>query len=71
MITKLEIRLDLNGNKTLRISTTKGTLKVQTNGNLPGVHKNGLTWATFDELQQYYRSYGSDRAKEILEIDGY
>ena len=44
------IGCDRNGNKTLRCSSVEGGFTIQTNGNLPRTHRDGVTSATDAEV---------------------
>jgi hypothetical protein len=68
MITKLELQLDGNGNKALRIVTDNGTVRVQTNGNLPITHRYGIGLETVAEVIEYVHSCGTNREKEIMKL---
>jgi hypothetical protein len=59
---------DRNGNKTLRCSSVDGGFTVQTNGNLPRTHRDGVTVETDAEVCAYVRRHGTDRQRRILGI---
>ena len=59
---------DKNGNKTLRCSSVEGGFSIQTNGNLPHTHRDGVTEATDAEVCAYVRRHGGDRRRRILGI---
>ena len=59
---------DRNGNKTLRCSSVEGGFTIQTNGNLPQTHRDGVTVATDAEVCAYVRRHGTDRQRRILGI---
>ena len=60
---------DKNGNKLLRVKTSgRGGFAIQTNGNLPRTHRDGVTAATDAEVCDYVRRHGSERQKRILGI---
>ena len=59
---------DKNGNKTLRCSSVEGSFTIQTNGNLPQTHRDGVTVATDAEVCAYVRRHGTDRQRRILGI---
>ena len=59
---------DRNGNKTLRCSSIEGAFTLQTNGNLPGTHRDGVTSATDAEVCAYVRGLGNERRRRILGI---
>ena len=51
---KLEIKKDRNGNKTLSVKTLENrAFSIQTNGNLPETHRDGITQGTGKELINY------------------
>ena len=66
----LKLGRDRNGNKVLRVSRRGARgFSVQTLGNLPRVHRNGLDvdYATaLSELRAYVAQYGTARQKELL-----
>ena len=57
-----------NGNKTLKVWSMYGGkgFTIQTCGNLPDTHKNGITARTDLELCAYVGRYGTSRQKHIL-----
>ena len=57
---------DRNGNKVLRVSDRERGFSIQTNGNLPDTHHNGVTAATRDEVLAYVRRYGTRRQRTIV-----
>ena len=59
---------DRNGNKTLRCSSVEGGFTIQTNGNLPKTHRDGVTWETDAEVCAYVRGLGNERRRRILGI---
>ena len=59
---------DRNGNKTLRCSSVEGAFTIQTNGNLPRTHRDGVTSATDAEVCAYVRGLGNERRRRILGI---
>lgn len=48
--------MDINGNKTLYILRGDKTLRIQTNGNLPKTHRDGIGSWTEAEVDAYHRS---------------
>ena len=59
---------DRNGNKTLRCSSVEGSFTIQTNGNLPRTHRDGVTAETDAEVCAYVRGLGNERRRRILGI---
>ena len=59
---------DKNGNKTLRCSSVEGGFSIQTNGNLPRTHRDGVTVETDAEVCEYVARHGGDRRRRILGI---
>ena len=59
---------DKNGNKILHCSSVDGGFSIQTNGNLPQTHRDGVTTATDAEVCAYVRRHGTERQKRILDI---
>ena len=60
---------DKNGNKLVRVKTSgRGGFSIQTNGNLPQTHRDGVTSETDAEVCAYVRRHGSERQKRILDI---
>ena len=59
---------DKNGNKTLRCSSVEGGFSIQTNGNLPRTHRDGVTAGTDAEVCEYVSRHGNARRKRILGI---
>jgi hypothetical protein len=66
---KYALSLDPNGNRILRVwpanSRARG-FSIQTNGNLPVTHRNGICFSTPLEVAAHVRLYGTARQKEIL-----
>jgi hypothetical protein len=64
MKTPFSITRDINGNKRLRVSVPgHRAFSIQTNGNLPTTHRDGVCPATVDEVAGYVASYGTDSQK--------
>ena len=60
---------DRNGNKILRCSSREGGgFTIQTNGNLPATHRDGVTTGTDAEVCAYVVKHGNARRKHILGI---
>lgn len=60
---------DKNGNKVVRVKTSgRGGFTIQTNGNLPQTHRDGVTSATDAEVCAYVRRHGGARRMRILDI---
>ena len=59
---------DKNGNKILRCSSVEGGFTIQTNGNLPATHRDGVTTGTDAEVCEYVARHGNARRKRILGI---
>lgn len=64
-----KIGRDTNGNKTVRVipSTGRG-FSIQTNGNLPITHRDGIHRDTGAEVELYVRKHGTARQKAIMDI---
>lgn len=66
----MKISRDTNGNKILKIESgdlngARG-FSVQTLGNLPKTHRDGIFSGTRDELAAYINEHGSDRQKTLV-----
>jgi hypothetical protein len=60
MIKKLEIKMDINGNKALKISfDDRRGFSIQTNGNLPVTHDKGINYFTLAEISTYLSKCGT------------
>ena len=59
---------DRNGNKIVHCSSREGGFAIQTNGNLPRTHRDGVTVETDAEVRAYVAAHGSERQKRILGI---
>ena len=59
---------DKNGNKILRCSSVEGGFSIQTNGNLPATHRDGVTAGTDAEVCEYVTRHGNARRRRILGI---
>jgi hypothetical protein len=69
MKTKSEYTLsrDINGNRTLKIHPGNGRgFSIQTNGNLPATHRDGITERTGAEVSAYVSEHGSDAQRSAL-----
>ena len=51
----MKIKMDKNGNKTLYIVRDNKTSRIQTNGNLPMTHRDGIGSWTEYEIDLYYK----------------
>ena len=67
---------DVNGNKTVKVIGTDGrSFSVQTNGNLPGIHRQDIphrrqaTHSERREIECYIQNYGTDRQGDILGLE--
>ena len=62
-----KIKRDRNGNKVcfVKVPGERG-FSIQTNGNLPNTHRDGVCKLTEDEVETYILSYGTRRQKTIL-----
>jgi hypothetical protein len=64
---KYAIARDTNGNKTLRITPPHGRgFSIQTNGNLPATHRDGITERTEAEARAYVAEHGTPRQRHAL-----
>ena len=60
---------DTNGNKVVRVKTSgRRGFSIQTNGNLPQTHRDGVTVETDAEVCAYVAAHGTARQKRILGI---
>lgn len=60
---------DGNGNKVLKVKPAKGkAFSIQTNGNLPNTHSNGVTGHTRDEVLKYVADHGTVNQCKIVGI---
>ena len=63
----LSIGFDRNGNRILRVKPINAHgFSVQTLGNLPETHRNGLGEHTPGELRAYVAAHGTPRQKSLL-----
>lgn len=66
-MTTYTIARDLNGNKVCKVKPAGSrAFSIQTSGNLPLTHSNGVTEETPFEVAAYVRAYGTNRQKEAL-----
>lgn len=70
----ISLSRDKNGNKIIKLSksadwpeASRG-FSVQTNGNLPKTHQDGIGPWTEYELEAYIRKYGTTRQKFMLHV---
>jgi hypothetical protein len=62
-----KIGYDSNGNKVCRVSCGgERGFSIQTNGNLPNTHRDGVCKLTEHEVETYILSHGTKRQKAIL-----
>jgi len=57
---------DINGNKLLKVKCQGKGFTIQTNGNLPKTHSQGLGGWTSGELAYYVRTCGTVRQRKLL-----
>lgn len=62
-----KLRVDGNGNKVLKVcfNLSRG-FSVQTLGNLPMTHRDGIGFWTADELSDYVSRHGTKRQKVLV-----
>ena len=61
------ISRDKNGNRVLRIRPPRGRgFSIQTNHNLPGTHRDGVTARTKEEVLAHVTKYGTDTQRAAL-----
>lgn len=67
----MKLKYDKNGNKVLMVQFSDGKrgFSIQTLGNLPETHRNGITSATDAEVRDYLTKHGTLRQKELYGID--
>jgi len=60
-----KIGRDKNGNKTVKVTHAglRG-FSIQTNGNLPRTHRDGVGSWTQGEVSEYVKNYGTEKQKE-------
>lgn len=60
---------DVNGNRTLRVKPKSSrAFTIETNGNLPETHRQGVCEATPSEVSAYVRQFGTERQRQLLGI---
>lgn len=60
---------DRNGNKVVRVfAPGERGFGIQTNGNLPNTHRDGITAATADEVRAYVRRHGTRRQRAVVGV---
>lgn len=68
----MRIDFDTNGNRILKIEGsdlgTKRGFSIQTLGNLPDTHRNGVTGNTDAEVRDFLQKHGTKRQKELYGI---
>lgn len=58
---------DTNGNRIVRVTVPGARpFTIQTNGNLPETHRNGICPATSGEVKDYVIQFGTVRQRELL-----
>ena len=69
MKTQFTISRDRNGNRICRVKLGSAReFSIQTNGNLPATHRNGICDQTAREVVEYVRHVGTPRQRHLLEI---
>lgn len=64
---KYAIARDINGNRILRITPSQGRgFSIQTNGNLPETHRDGITERTEAEARAYVAEHGTPHQKHAF-----
>ena len=68
----MKISSDINGNRVVKIESSdlaggRG-FSIQTLGNLPQTHRNGIGPYTDDEIRKYLEMFGSARQKELFGV---
>lgn len=63
----LGIGRDRNGNRVLRVGVEGGRgFSVQTNGNLPRTHRDGVGSWTWGEVAYWVQRHGTERQRAVL-----
>lgn len=64
---QFKIAMDRNGNRVVRcqVEGARG-FSIQTNGNLPKTHRDGVGPWTPSEVSQWVKTYGTKRQRELL-----
>lgn len=63
----MEISRDRNGNRVLRVRVPGGRgFGIQTNGNLPRTHRDGVGPWTLPEVRAWVDAYGTERQREMV-----
>ena len=69
MTTKITIGIDGNGNRIVRVKPATGrAFAIQTNGNLPATHRDGITAATLAEIAAHVAQYGTAKHRAALDL---
>ena len=70
---KLHLSIDRNGNEIVRVSPTDGrSFSIQTNGNLPYIHANGVSSPYYAKLEvrDYVFQFGTEKQKQAIRNEG-
>jgi hypothetical protein len=68
-MTTQKIGMDGNGNKVCRVKLGDcRAFSIQTNGNLPRTHRDGVGPWTQGEVTAYVRDYGTALQRELMEL---
>ena len=57
---------DRNGNKVLRVDCKGRGFSIQTLGNLPRTHREGVGPWSEGEVSEYVKRYGTKRQRELI-----
>ena len=61
--------MDRNGNKCLRVKSSRGSFSVQTNNrHLRNTLRDGITWQTYGEIFAWVQCYGTERQRHIMGV---
>ena len=67
-IQEIKTGRDINGNKIAKIKTVGGSFSIQTLGNMPRTHNEGVyTWSA-KEVNTYVKEFGTKRQKALCDI---
>jgi hypothetical protein len=68
-MTQYSVGNDRNGNKVCRVKPRNGrAFSIQTNGNLPKTHRDGVGEWTEAEVSAYVRDYGTKLQREAIRV---
>jgi hypothetical protein len=69
-VNRYSLAMDRNGNRILRVKPPQGRgFSIQTLGNLPATHHEGVTIDTHGSVVWWVTKYGTPRQKRVMGVE--